>query len=78
MDLVSKKEPYKCKILEKYIIDIESTNRAFQENKTSEEPWRDRECCELVAENGTYQFYNYRTYYDHSGGYILRREKKGS
>ncbi len=76
MGLFSKKEPYEYKVLEKYKIDIESTNRAFQENKTSKESWGGREYCELVAENNAYQFYGYRTYSDHSGGYILRREKR--
>lgn len=76
MGLFSKKEPYEYKVLEKYKIDIERTNRAFQENKTSKESWKGREYCELVAENDAYQFYGYRTYSDHSGGYILRREKR--
>ena len=76
MGLFSRKEIYKYKVLQKYKIDIESTNRAFQENKTSDKDWRGREYCELVAENDNYQFYGYKTYSDHSGGYILRREKR--
>lgn len=76
MGLFSKKEPYQYKVLERYKIDIEKTNELFQSGQTNTESWKDREFCELVAQDNLYKFYGYRTYSDHSGGYILRQEKK--
>lgn len=75
MGLFSKKEPYQCKILEKYKIDIEKTNQAFQRGENKRQPWEGTERCDFVGESEFYHFYRYRTYPDFSGGYILRREK---
>ena len=68
------KEPYNCKILERYRINIEKTNQEF-ENSGAKSILGGREYCELVAEDNKYRFYSYRTYSDGSGGYLLRQEK---
>lgn len=72
------KEPYECKILEAYKIDIEKTNSIYKVNNSREEPelLTKREYCELIAESNKYNFYSYRTYSDGSGGYVLRQDKQ--
>lgn len=75
MGLFKQKPPYSCKILERYKIDIEKTNQFYKQGRITEESFGEREYCELVAESNDYRFYNYRTYSDGSGGYILRQEK---
>lgn len=75
MGLFKQKPPYSCKILERYKIDIEKTNQFYKQGRITEETFGEREYCELVAESNDYRFYNYRTYSDGSGGYILRQEK---
>ena len=63
------KEIYQYKILEKYKIDIEETNRLHETGKTQA-----RDYCKLIAKDGQYFFYGYKTHSDGSGGYVLRQE----
>lgn len=72
------KEPYECKILETYKIDIEKTNNIYKTNNPNgkSELGTQREYCELIAESSEYNFYSYRTYSDGSGGYVLRQDKQ--
>ena len=72
------KEPYECKMLETYKIDIEKTNNIYKANNPNgkSELGTQREYCELIAESSEYNFYSYRTYSDGSGGYVLRQDKQ--
>ena len=76
MGMIKRKEPYKCKILEKYKIDIEKTNQLYKPGDSARDNIYGREYCELIAESNDYRFYSYRTCTDGSGGYVLRQEKK--
>ena len=70
-----KTDIYRCKILDRYKIDIEKTNQLYLEKYSVEKHFIMREYCELVAESEDYRFYGYLTYSDRSGGSILRQDK---
>ena len=71
------RELYMYHYLERYDVNIEKTNRRFDENNKRCYDWGGRrKYCTLVAETKKYRFYRYLDYKDGSGGYILRQDKK--
>ena len=76
MGIFEKKDLFKCKVLDRYHINIEETNCAFAKNPVPDVMKCWREYCELLDEDDTYRFYSYRTCSDGSGGYVLRQDKK--
>lgn len=70
--LLPTKSPCCCKMLERYWLNIDKINK----NYIPTDYCIEREFCEVVAESEKYLFYNYQTFPDGSGGYILRRDKK--
>lgn len=70
-----KTDIYKCKILDRYKINIEKTNRLYLEEHSTEKEFINREYCEIIAESEDYNFYRYLTCSDCIGGFILRQDK---
>ena len=81
MGIFKKKEPYDCKILERYRINIGKTNLEFMNKRNSNISHGHQAHCEFLVEDDNYRFYNYNIYsyvlcsdFDH--GWVLRQDKK--